>query len=174
MWHVTHDTWNMTAVTAVIAVSAVSTVPWIIYKFLINFLSFPCCLIFLSKLIRLIGLPDFLDQDWSGWECKPDLPEQDWSGWERILCLPEHDWSGCEGMPDLPEQDYLILLRQIRHTSKPDKSSSGISTNHANKGNSWYVLVRMTLWENPFWPPKLILAPISPKGASFFTGALQV
>ena len=39
--------------------------------------------------------------------------------------LPEQDWAVWEGVPALPEQDWSILLRQIKHTSYPDKSCSG-------------------------------------------------
>ena len=60
--------------------------PWLDF----SQISFVCLIAWFAwaGLIRLRGLPDLPEQDWSGWEGVPDLPEQDWSGWEEcLICM---------------------------------------------------------------------------------------
>ena len=47
-------------------------------------ISFVCLIAWFAwaGLIRLGGLPDLPEHEWSDWNGLPDLPEQEWSGWE--------------------------------------------------------------------------------------------
>ena len=95
-------------------------------------ISFVCIITWFAwaGLIRLKGLPNLTEQDWSGWEGVPDLTEQDWSGWEGVPDLPEQDWSCWEGVPDMLEQDWsgwegcLICMSRIFGTAQKIRQTS--------------------------------------------------
>ena len=78
-------------------------------------ISFVCLIAWFAwgGFIRLGGLPDLLEQDWSGCKGLPDLPEKDWSGWDGVPDLLEQDLSGFKGVPDLPDRSGPRFVRSL-------------------------------------------------------------